>query len=151
METDDLGLQLFDRFAKRGVERRAIGGVDGRRRVEPQLPVIGRQPLPPRCFALGVGIFNLVAKEVHIDRRRHTLADDVDLLACLLGRQHRARQRAERPALRRRDHEFGIHHTGHRCEHDGKFRLEEIEESAIRPHGLVPLSWLSVVSVPSAQ
>ena len=137
MEADDLGLQLFDDLTKCGIERRAIGGVDWRRRVEPEFPVIGCQPLPPACFALGVGIFSLVAEEVHVDRSRCALADDVDLLARLLGRQHRARQRSQCAALRCRDHEFGVHHARHRCEHDRKFGLEELDNSAIRPHGLL--------------
>jgi hypothetical protein len=42
--------------------------------------------------------------------------------------------------LGRRDHEIGIHDSRHRRENDGKFSLEEVEKSAVRPHGL--LAWM---------
>ncbi len=87
MEAHDFRLQFLDQFAHRGVERSAVGGVDRRRRIEPQFLVIRREPLLPLSLALGVGVDRLVAKEIHIDRRRHPLPDDIDLLARLLHRQ----------------------------------------------------------------
>ena len=105
MEADHFRLQLLDHFAHRRIERRAIGGIDRRRRVEPELLIIRPEPLLPSGLARGIGIDRLVAEEIHVDRRRDALADDVDLLARLLRREHRARQRAQRAALRRRDHE----------------------------------------------
>ena len=137
MEADDFRLQLLDQFAHRGIERRAVGGVDRRRRIEPQLPVIWREPLLPSGLALRIGVDRSVAKEIHIDRRRYPLPDDIDLLARLLDRQHRAWQRAQRPALRRRDHQFRVHDACHRRQNDGKFGLEKIEKSAVWPHGLL--------------
>ena len=87
MEAHDFGLQLLDQFAHCGIERGAVGGIDRRCRIESQLPVIRREPLCPLSLALGVGVGRLVAKEIHIDRRRHPLPDDIDLLARLLNRQ----------------------------------------------------------------
>ena len=92
-----------------------------------------------------------MAEEVHVDRRRDALADDVDLLARLLGRDHRARQRAERPALRRRDHELGVHDAGHRRQHDRKFGLEEVDDPAVWPHGSARLNELGWVAVQAAK
>ena len=104
METDDLGLQLLDHFAECSIKRRAVRNVDRRRRIEPQFPVVGREPLPPYRFPPGIGVHRVVAEEIQIDRRGHPLADDLDLLARLLGREHRAGQRAQRATLCRRDH-----------------------------------------------
>jgi hypothetical protein len=42
--------------------------------------------------------------------------------------------RAERAAQRRRDHQLGVHDAGHRRQHDRKLGLEELDNSAIRPH-----------------
>jgi hypothetical protein len=39
--------------------------------------------------------------------------------------------------LGRRDHEIRIHDSRHWRENDGKFSLEEVEKSAVRPHGLL--------------
>ena len=55
MEADDFGLQLLDEFAHRGVERRAIGGVDRRGGIDPQLLIVGRKPLLPCRLRSGVG------------------------------------------------------------------------------------------------
>ena len=92
MEAHDFGLQLLDQFAHRRVERGAIGGVDRLSRVEPEFLVIRRKPLLPLSLASGVGVDRLVAKEIHIDRRRHPLPDNIDLLARFLNRQHGAGQ-----------------------------------------------------------
>ncbi|MEY9644511.1 hypothetical protein ABIF07_000789 [Bradyrhizobium elkanii] len=56
MEADDLGLQLLDNSAERGIERRAVRGIDLRVRVEPVLPIIGCEPLPPDRFARRIGV-----------------------------------------------------------------------------------------------
>jgi hypothetical protein len=92
METDDFGFQLFDQLAHRGIEWRPVGRIDRRRRVEAELLIIGRKPLPPSGLAASVGIDHFVAEEVHVDRSRHALAQDIDLFARLLHRQHRAGQ-----------------------------------------------------------
>ena len=34
----------------------------------------------------------------------------------------------QRPALCRRDHQFGVHHACHRRQQDRKFGLEEVDE-----------------------
>ena len=143
MEADDFRLQLLDDFAERGVKRRTVGGVDRRCRIEAQLLVVGREPLPPVGFPPGIGVDRLVAEEIQVDRRGDALADDVDLLARLLRRNHGAGQRAQRPALRGGDHEIRIMCAGHRRLHDGKFGLEEVDQSAVRPHGF-SLAWVSV-------
>ena len=137
MKTDDFGLELLDEFAHRGIERRAVGGIEGSRGVEPQLFIISSKPLLPGGVARRTGIHRLVAEEIHVDRRRDALADDVDLLARLLHRKHRAWQRTQRSALCRRDHEVRIHHSRHRRQHDGELGLEKIDQSAVRPHGLL--------------
>ena len=67
------------------------------------------------------------------------LADDVDLLSRLLGRQHRAWQRAEPAALRHRDHQVGIQHiprgAGDR-RHDGRLtRNQRIEQRRLAGAG----------------
>ena len=142
MEADHFRLQLFDDSAHRLIERRAVGGVDRRCRIDIQFLVVGAKPrLPPR-LARGIGIDRRMAEEVHVDGCRDALADDVDLLARLLGREHRAGQRAQRPALRRRDHQFGVHDAGHRRQHDRKFGLEEVDDPAIWPHGSARLNEL---------
>src|SRR2546423_286717 len=51
MEAHHFGLQLLDQIAHRGIERRAIGGVDRRRRVETQLLIVRRKPPLPRKAA----------------------------------------------------------------------------------------------------
>ncbi len=137
VEADHFRLQLLYQTAHRGVEWSAVGGVDGRGGIKVQLAIIRREPLLPPGFALRVRIDALVAEEVHVDRCRHALADDIDLLARLLDGQHGARQRAQRAALRRRDHQIRIHYTGHRRQHDGKFGFEQVEKSAVGPHDLL--------------
>src|SRR5215470_5817390 len=100
------------------------------------LLIIGRQPPLPFGFAGGIGVDGLVAEEIQIDRRRDTLPDDVDLLARPLHRQQRAGHRTQASALRDRDGKIGVHRAGHRRERDRKFGLEEIQDTAIGPHGL---------------
>ena len=139
MEADDFGLQLLNQFTHRGIEGAAVGGVDRCRRIEPQLSIVGPKPELPAGLSPRIGIDGFVTKEVHVERRRHTLPDDVDLLARLLRREQRTWQRSERPALGRCDHQVRIHDPGHRRQHNGKFGLDEIEESAVRPHGLLAL------------
>src|SRR4030095_3152927 len=56
--------------------------------------------------------------------------------------RHRARRRAQRPALCRRDHQFGVHDAGHRRQHDRKFGLEEVDDPAVWPHGFARLNEL---------
>src|SRR5215210_6657761 len=142
MEADYLWLQLLHDFAHRGVERSAIGCVHGRSLVNAELLIIGGKPLPPCRLALRLGLDSFVTEEVHVDWRRYPLTDDVDLLPRLLSRQHRTWQRAECPALRRRDHQVCIHDPGHRSLDDGKLDLEKFNKSAIWPHGLLAeVSW----------
>src|SRR5206468_12888860 len=73
--------------------------------------------------------------EVQVDWRRYALANNVDLFTRLFGGQHCARQRSQRSALRGGDHQLGIHRTRHRRQHDREFCLDEVEETAVRPHG----------------
>src|SRR5215210_9280547 len=150
MEADYLWLQLLHDFAHGGVERSAIGCVHGRGRVKPELVIIRGKPLFPCRLAPGIRLDSFVTEEVHVDRRRYPLTDDVDLLPCLLSRQHRTWQRAECPALRRRDHQVRIHDPGHRSLDDGKLDLETFNKSAIWPHGLLAeVSWRPPASVPA--
>ena len=139
METDRFGLQLLDHGAIGRIERRPVGGADRRSGIEPQLRVVGAEPRLPAGLAPGISVDRLVAEEVQIERRRDALADDVDLLARLVSGNHRTGQRAQRTALRRGDHEIGIHDARHRRQHDREFGLEEVEETAIRPHGVFSL------------
>ena len=62
----------------------------------------------------------------------------VDLLARLLGIEHRAWQRREPAGFGDRSGQLEIHRTGHRREHDRMFDFEEIEEPAVGPHGTLP-------------
>jgi len=124
-----------DDRAEGGVERRAVRRRDRRCGIETMLGVIAREPLLPARLGLGRKVNRRMAEEVHVHRRLHALANDVDLLARLLRRQHRTRQRAESTALRHGDHQFRIHHAGHRRQHDRKFGLEEVDQSTVRPHG----------------
>src|SRR6185436_9362706 len=142
MEADHFRLQLFDDRAHRLIERRAVGGADRRGGIDPQFLVVSAKPGLPAGRARGIGIDRRVAEEVQVDGRGDALADDVDLLARLLRRDHRAWQRAQRPALRRRDHEVSVHDAGHRRQHDRKFGLEEVDDPAVWPHGSARLNEL---------
>jgi hypothetical protein len=135
MEADDFGLQLLHHGAKGGIERRAVGGVDGSGGIKPKLLVVGPKPRLPAGFALRIGVHDLVAEEVQVDWRRYALANNVDLFTRLFCGQHCARQRSQRSALRGGDHQLRIHHTRHRRQHDREFCLDEVEETAVRPHG----------------
>src|SRR5215212_4328277 len=126
MEADDFWLQLLHDFAHGDVERRAIGDVHRRGGINAELLIISRKPLPPSSLAGGIRLYSFMTEVVHAERSRHLLADDVDLLARLLCRQHRTWQRAECPALCRRDHQLGIHDPGHRRLDDGKLSLEKL-------------------------
>src|SRR3954451_590310 len=137
MKADDLRLQFLHQGAHRFIEGSAIGYVDRRIRVDPELLIIRRQALLPSGLALGISRDCLVAEKIHVHGCRNTLADDVDLLARLFSRQHRARQRSQRTALSRGDDKFRIHDTRHRCLHDRKFSLEKLQDSAVWPHDLL--------------
>ena len=104
MEADHFRLQFLHCFAHRLIKRRAIRGVYGSGRVEPQFFKIGRKPLLPSSLSRSIGGELLVAEEVHVHGCRHPLTDDIDLLARLLGGQHRAWERTQRAGLGRRDH-----------------------------------------------
>ena len=134
MEAHHRRLQLFDQLAHRRIKRRAIGGCDRRVRIETQLAKVRRQPLAPARLLLGRAVDRLVAEEIHVERRRHALPHDVHLLARLVHGQHRAWQRRQRPALRRADHDVGVLGARHRRLHDRHVDLEQVEQSAIRPH-----------------
>src|SRR4029077_17589092 len=64
---------------------------------------------------------------------------DIDLLPRLFHRDHRAGQRAQRSALCGCQHQFMVHDARHRRHHDREFGLEEIEKSAVWPHGFARL------------
>src|SRR5215472_12048853 len=78
-----------------------------------------------------------MAEEVHVDRGRDPLTDDVDLLARLFDREHGAWQGTERATLGCRNDKLRIHRACHRRQHDRKFSLEKIDQSAVGPHGLL--------------
>jgi len=80
-------------------------------------------------------------KKFILTGRGYALADDVDLLARLLRRQHRTRQRSQRAALGRRDHEVRIHDTRHRRQHDRELGLEKVEKSR-SGHMVCSFSWV---------
>ena len=91
MEADDFGLEFLDELTGHRVERRAVGEIDRRCRIQAVLLIVGRKPLLPERFTRGIGRNSLVTEEVQVDRRRDPLTDDIHLLADLLRRKHRAR------------------------------------------------------------
>ena len=134
VEADDLRAQLLDERAEGGVERRAVAGRGRRRRVEPELAVVGREPGLPRRLAPGVGRGRAVAEEVDVDRPVGPLADDAELGAEALGVEQRAGQRAEAAGLGDRDRHVGEHRAGHRRLDDRQLDAEEVEDAPVGPH-----------------
>ena len=91
MEADDLRLERLDHLAHRGVERRTRGSRDRHRRIELQLFIIRCEFATPCRLARRIRHGRRVGEEIHRYRRADLLAENVDLIARLLRRQHRAR------------------------------------------------------------
>ena len=134
MEAHDLGLRLLDHRAERRVERHAHAGRHRRRRIDAELLVVGLEPLAPARLARVVELRRRVAEEIEVDRLVRARTVFRDLVARLLGVEHRERQRRQAARLRHRDREFEIHRARHRREHDRMLDLEEVEKTAVRPH-----------------
>ncbi len=75
-----------------------------------------------------------MTEEAEIDRIAGASANSRGLLANLIGAEHRAGQRAERPGLSDGGSQLPIHGAGHRCLHDGDFDVEKLDKTAVRPH-----------------
>src|SRR5207244_2525921 len=96
--------------------------------------VIGFEPLAPPYLARVVELWRRVAEEVDVDRRLGGGAELSQLLAQLIGVEHRAWNGAEPAPTRYLRREHKIHRARHRAEEDRMFDLEEIKNSAVGPH-----------------
>jgi hypothetical protein len=135
MEAHDLGLELFDHLAERGVERRAAARRHRCRRIDAQFLVIGLEPVAPARFPRIVGHRRRVTEEIQVDRLVGHGADFRELLAQRLRGEHRARQRAEAARRAYRRHQLMIHGARHRREHDRVLDADELRQTCIGPHG----------------
>lgn len=78
-----------------------------------------------------------MTEEAEIDGLARARADFSHLLPDLMPIEHRAGERPERARLRRGRREFPIHGAGHWRLHDWKLDLEQLDETAVRPHGSI--------------
>jgi hypothetical protein len=134
MEADHLGIELLDHGAIFVIERRAVGDRHRRRRIDRKLFVIRLERLAPGALARIVRHRRRVAEEAERHRLPGMRADLADLFAQDRGRKHCAGQRAEPARFRHRRRQFPIHGARHRRKHDREFDLEQVDQSAIRPH-----------------
>jgi hypothetical protein len=75
-----------------------------------------------------------MAEEIEIYRLLRVGANFPHLLVDLLRIEHRAWQRAERARFRRGCYQLPVYGAGHRRLDDRKLDLEQLDETAIRPH-----------------
>ena len=100
----------------------------------PKLDVVIFEPRPPGSLAGRVRLWRLVAEEVDIDRSGSLLPDDAELRSCLVGSEHRARQRTQSACLSDSDDHVGEHRPGHRSLDDRQFNTEQVLDTPIGPH-----------------
>jgi hypothetical protein len=141
MEAHDLGLRLLDDVAHDGVERGAVARRDRRGGIDPELAVIWRQSFPPSSLARVAEHRRRMTEEIKIYGFLRARPDLGHLLADLIRIEHRARERSKRARLRRGGGEFPIHGAGNRRLHDRNLDLEQLDDTAVRPHMRTTLAY----------
>jgi hypothetical protein len=121
-------------LAECAVECAAVARGHGRRWIDLKFAVIRRKPFAPSRFSLVIEHRLGVAEETEIDRLCSVRADFSQLLADLIGIEHRAWERAEGTGLRRCRSQFPVHGTGHWRLHDRHLDPEKLEEATVWPH-----------------
>jgi hypothetical protein len=134
VEADDLRPELLDQLAKRRVERRAVARRHRRRRIDPQLAIIGREPVAPTRLAGVAQLRQRMTEEIDVDRLVGAGAEFGKLLAQRIGAEQAGRQGPE-PARRRNfGGEIGVGRSRHRRLDDRLFDTQQLGETAVRPH-----------------
>ena len=126
MEAHDGRPELVQHVGRLGTERQAACAGGNGRRIDPERLIVVRKRVPPRRVAFGTGRGRRVAEEIHVERLAALGPDCADLVADGLGRQQRARERAQAAGLRDRNGERAALNTGHGRLHDGELDAEEL-------------------------
>jgi hypothetical protein len=135
MEAHDWRAELIEDVGSFSVKRHAARpGRDGGR-VDAELLVVRRQLLAPARFDRFVRLRLRVAEEVHVEGLAGGGLDRRDLLAYPVGRQHRARQRAQPSCIRYGDRKRTALHARHRRLDDRQFDSQHLLQAHVRLPG----------------
>ena len=146
MKADHFRPEFVDHRAHFLIKRRAVRRRRQRRDgAKTELVIVRRQQCCQRRSLSGSRAPALWQKKLRFNGAATRSLRMFETLARILGGQHRTRQRTQTPRPRRQDRQIHVRGAGHRRLKDRKFGLEEVEKSAIWPHGSARFLWTDIL------